>query len=397
MEGVVNIIKTFPHRQEVAKDCLKDSITNIRLGRLSKALKYISLDYRDTFMDKLGGDSVRDNLVKDAALMLSGQYGELSRLISFMATDNDRHSCEDVEYSLLYSRLRRIGLKVLQLKIYNESDRGRCVYMLCSAKRADGVLSDEAADVISRILHEAFVLKEGDRLVEKDKSSYLVFVRKEKYKLNVAAVGAVRKKGESSGDRHMFLNAGGGEFAMLLGDGCGCGNAAGNVSKRVIDLAARFLKCGYRGESIITLINSLMLLSGGEDSYSTLDMCLTNLYTGETTFAKSGASLSFIKHDDWVETITGKGLPVGMIQSFSTDITRKKLYHGDMVIMLSDGVLDGIGNIQKEETLKTVIRKLPKGAPKETAGAILMTALRQHRYVPVDDCLVLVGELKRNN
>ena len=78
---------------------------------------------------------------------------------------------------------------------------------------------------------------------------------------------------------------------MLLGlsDGMGSGSSACKESEMVLDLVERFLEAGFSLETAIRMMNSAMVMKGENDIYSTLDLCMVNLYSGMARLYKGGS------------------------------------------------------------------------------------------------------------
>ena len=73
------------------------------------------------------------------------------------------------------------------------------------------------------------------------------------------------------------------------------GKQAQAESTLVVDLLEKLLEAGFSRESALKLMNSAMVISAGEESYSTVDFATIDMYTGELELAKTGAAPSFIK------------------------------------------------------------------------------------------------------
>lgn len=373
-----------------------------RIKKLSEAMEYIAEGYRkrsETLgagIDEGDRNGMWNRLLHDAREMLANQYTELADILLNMSdTSPLLKTANEQRETFLKQALSSKGIKVRQLSLISVRDKGLEVHMVARCSKNPCYLSDEVASFISGELGETLILKEGCRRIFGRDYAYYVFRQKEKYKLMTGAVRAAKTAGEPSGDNYSVLTPGFGEAAIVLSDGMGSGKAAYLESAAVIELMERFLCAGFRGEGVVSLINSVLLMGNEAQSYSTLDMCLVNLYDGNMTVAKSGASLTFIKHEDWVETISASGLPLGMLPDVKPEVTIKRLYHGDSVIVLSDGVLDGLPVDEKEKLLQDMIKELPDMPPKDMAGAVLMSSLRKRYYEPMDDMTVIVGKLSR--
>ena len=105
---------------------------------------------------------------------------------------------------------------------------------------------------------------------------------------------------------------------MLLGlsDGMGSGSSACKESEMVLDLVERFLEAGFSLETAIRMMNSAMVMKGENDIYSTLDLCMVNLYSGMARLYKGGAAAAFIRREDEVECIASENLPVGRVRTW---------------------------------------------------------------------------------
>ena len=73
-----------------------------------------------------------------------------------------------------------------------------------------------------------------------------------------------------------------------------------------------------------------------------MDLCSIDLYSGVCSFLKAGAAATFIRRDTWVESIVSTSLAAGLMQQMDFDTASRKLYDGDYLIMVTDGVLDAL-------------------------------------------------------
>lgn len=150
------------------------------------------------------------------------------------------------------------------------------------------------------------------------------------------------KDGESyNGDSYSFGKLGDGTYMTILSDGMGSGPQANQESSAAVELIEKFAKSGFNKFTAINTINSIMTIKFSEnEKFSTLDLNSIDLYEGEMDFMKVGAVASFIKRGNEVEVINSRTLPIGVLDKPDIDITKKKIKNGDIIIMLSDGVLD---------------------------------------------------------
>mgnify|MGYP000777897555 FL=1 len=194
-----------------------------------------------------------------------------------------------------------------------------------------------------------------------------------------------------SGDNYICRQEEAGRFVMCLSDGMGSGVEACRESEEVVELLEQFLESGFTQETAAKMVNSALVMKGQEGIFSTVDICAVDLYTGICNFLKAGASATFIKRDHWVEAISSESLAAGLIQQVDFETSSRKLYHGDYLIMMTDGVLDALPAMREEETMKEIIMDIHEETPKEMSRGILERVLGYSDYCARDDMTVLVA------
>ena len=138
------------------------------------------------------------------------------------------------------------------------------------------------------------------------------------------------------------------------------------------------------------MINSVLALRAEQKMFATLDISRINLYSGTSEFIKIGGAATYLMRGDWLECVEAKTLPIGMVQKVDYDFLVKKLYDGDCIIMMSDGVLDMIPEEKRVEFLKKIIAGESSKNPQVIAGRILNASLLVQNFEPQDDMTVLV-------
>ena len=112
---------------------------------------------------------------------------------------------------------------------------------------------------------------------------------------------------------------------------------------------------------------------------------------------KMGAAASFIKNGSDVRKITSDALPPGVLPEPDNEVRIEEMEHGDMLIMMSDGTLGGLGmgDDQNEEKMVEFLKSCPAVNPQELANAVLNHAMACCHYEAEDDMTVLVCGLYR--
>ncbi len=126
---------------------------------------------------------------------------------------------------------------------------------------------------------------------------------------------------------------------MLLSDGMGTGKKAYEDSRRLIETLEDLLEAGLSEEFALEMIQDALLFQDRK-AFSTIDAAVISLKTGILKLLKAGGMATFIRHRNSVERIVPAALPPGCRINQQFDLKYKKLYDGDMVIMVSDGMLE---------------------------------------------------------
>ena len=200
-----------------------------------------------------------------------------------------------------------------------------------------------------------------------------------------------------SGDSYAFFNLKGGRLALVLSDGMGVGPRAALESGITISLLGNLLESGFGQDLAIKTVNSILALRSPGDSFATVDLAVINMYTGQTDFVKIGAEPTFLLRGREVDMIKASSLPVGIVEDIEVASMSKKLQPGDVLVMVTDGVLDAYrGPEEREDWLAGVLEDVAHMAPQQMAELILKlahTSAGGTARAP-DDMTVLVARLE---
>ena len=193
------------------------------------------------------------------------------------------------------------------------------------------------------------------------------------------------------GDSYRKAEIAGGKLALMVSDGMGDGPLANKESRAAINLLEQLLKAGFDRETTIQTVNSVLALRSNGDTFATVDMLLLDLYSGSAEIIKIGASSSFIRRKDRVEVLRAQTLPAGILNNVEADSKKIMLFPGDILVMLSDGVLDGQqGVADKEEWLAKILRQATLERAQDLAEYIINRARNNFSGQAPDDMTVVV-------
>ena len=180
-----------------------------------------------------------------------------------------------------------------------------------------------------------------------------------------------------------------GQVIMSLSDGMGSGRSASEDSEKVIELTQRLLETGFSARSALKLVNTVLLLAGTEQNPATIDLCCIDLGTGVLEAMKLGAVPTFILGREGVEFLEAGGLPMGIVQNAEPVLMSRKMWDGEKIIMISDGILEAMPGEHKEETFMEFVSNLPAATRRNWQNRSWRCV--RLRTGVVDDCTVLVG------
>ncbi len=231
-----------------------------------------------------------------------------------------------------------------------------------------------------------------DEIVDADTKGYaIVSVRSApKYAVLFGMAGITKGINQTSGDNFSFLRVTNEKTLMALCDGMGAGERASRASTLALSLVENFYKAGFPDEIIMYSVNQLLTFTG-QDVFSALDMCIFDLATGDVDFVKVGAADGFIKRTREVEVVEAGSLPLGILEDIQPKITKAVLTAGDMVILVSDGILDAFGG--ERVALAGFINNLDVTTPQQLADQLIAKVTAMSDGYPSDDCTVTVAQL----
>lgn len=356
-------------------------------------------DYLDSYVAetnqalRLVSNNVRwQNRLAESREAIAEQFQD----IGFLLKDFSQELFREKELELdkkkdLAAVLKRNQILVRQIEKVETNKHCQEIHLLAKARGRGCITTRELAKCVSNVLDKSFVPIQGSKNVLSRDYEKVILVEDTKFK-TITGVARCSKEGEVvCGDNYSFLKLDSGELVMTLADGMGSGTDACMESTSAVELMESFLEAGVGEKTAIRLINSIFVLQSEEERLSTLDMVIINLYTGICDFIKMGAATAFIKREDRVEMITSASLPMGIFSKADYEDVSKKLYNGDMVILLSDGVLEAAPMVHKERYVIELLSNLKTENPTEIANTLLQHAIVNSGGEIVDDMTVLVA------
>lgn len=287
-------------------------------------------------------EAMRTRLMEGRKLIVE-HLNNMSLTMGQMITDFDKDISICVEIDrLLRKAFNKENIKYNDVFCYTDI-KGRLKIKL-TLQNCSGCnyCAKNILPVINKMVKVPVSISESGCKINPDTGECSIIIE-ETPKYHISTYGnMLAKDGEDySGDSFIFNKNEDGTYLVALSDGMGSGPEASAESKVTVELLERFLQAGFNEDTAINTINTIMAMKFSEDEkFTTLDLSLVDLYTGEADFIKIGGVVSFIKRGEDVKIVRGQSLPFGVLDSVEPDHVNEKLKHGDIIVTISDGVLD---------------------------------------------------------
>ncbi len=366
------------NEKDLGKFCVKPAVVLETLSRIIE-IKRI--------------EKMWQGIVSDSISIIPEQiYGmsEFVRTISDGLFREMSHYTE--EEKKVKKALRKKGYLITSVEVH----KNRCGRFTCEIQvegcrgRKDCQKNIEA--IAAEVLGLPMRVEEGE-CKDRGKENCFLFL-KEKEALGVTTGIARIKKDKSgvSGDSFTFLKTRDGEYVVAISDGMGSGREANKLSETTIGLLEQLIDCGLSIRHSLGMINIMMSMN--PEKYSTVDISVIDLYSGNTEFYKMGAVPSIITNGKDIDLIQIDNLPAGFLTESTVQPEKRKISDGEFIIMMTDGLYDRINGSDGEKMIKKVIARENTLNPQELAQHLLERACSGKKNVP-DDMTVIVAKLWR--
>lgn len=351
-----------------------------------------------TFDTKFDGTLLkeREDLVLQKKLwenrcLLSENLNEVSEIMARLAGDvfGFRAFPEKKEKQII-AAFRTERIEVVEIYHIDPPEGRTKIGMGLRSDKPGGFRTEDIAAMLSAMLGITLEPTTTCPYFVDQTTRYYTFVEETRYNALTGFARAVKETEMVSGDNYAIIESENGTMTLLLSDGMGSGEGACRDSEKVLDLMDKLLEAGYSYTRAASMVNSNLLARGDEKQLSTLDICHIDLYDGSAEFCKIGAAPGYLKRGRMVEQIADASLPLGIFVNFEPEGTFRKLEDGDVIFLVSDGVIDAIEEYGYGEDLGQLISRLDEPSPKEAARNLLQAVIRMSKGRIKDDMTVLV-------
>lgn len=330
--------------------------------------------------------------LKEEKQNFESQLKGVSKAISNIAKNLDE---ENYAQELFDDKKEQIALILKQKEILlqeisiTKKDGGRFNVELYIEQNERNDIKDIILNILNKVLEEKMCVIE-EKSVKKENCTKYVFMSDDKYILDIGHSIAIKDNMPVSGDSILNTKLKDGKYLIAISDGMGSGPEARKSSQIVTSMLKRLLNSGFERNTSISLINS-SLLNVSDEVFATLDIAIIDLYKGTIEFIKNGACPTYIKNSKRTQVIKSRTLPTGVVKEVSADVFDKDIEENDLIVMVSDGILDS--NIEyknKELWVKYLIEDINILNPQKVADIILNESIDNNFGKVKDDMSVIV-------
>lgn len=315
--------------------------------------------------------------------MIAGVAGEMAGVRDLTAISEEK----------LRKQFQRQKLSLSHLQVLEYENGRQEVYLTLFSKKGRYLTAKEISELVSRGTGRRFSPSPDGRSVVAGEPVTIKLEEEAGFRI-LTAVARQTKEGEViSGDTFSTALLPMGKMLLCLSDGMGSGENAFAESEMATDLTEQLLEAGFSVPTSARIVNAAMVLCREEQHPTTLDVCVVDRHTARCELLKQGACPTFIKRRSQVEVIDAPMLPAGVLGGMTPDSSFWQLQVGDLMIMVTDGVLEGMDGEDKEEAFKDFLRACPVQNPKELSAEVLSAALSGSGAK--DDMTVLVAAVWR--
>ncbi len=318
-------------------------------------------------------------------LLLSEQMGGVSSLLLKLATEcknrisYDHNKEQELAERLVFHNIMCVGATVAR--------QGSMLTVAVTVAKKD-VDKDAICKIVSSLVKQNMVVEK----IEQTESSTWVNVHllvQPRYNISFGVASVAKDGSVISGDTHTAIKTDNGKCIVALCDGMGSGELAEEMSATSISLVEGFYRAGFDNDTILSCVNKL-LTSCGNEVFCAVDIVVLDMYNGLADFIKLGASVGLVRCGETTQIVAGSSLPLGVLEEMRPAITKKALSQGDIVVLLSDGIVDCFSDNNK---LAETFVEYCNATPQSIAQAILAKAMKNSKNKPSDDMTIVVAKL----
>ncbi len=329
-----------------------------------------------------------DEKEKNFETQLNGVSKAISEIADNIDKENKSEDLFDDKKEQIVLLLKQKNIIVQEISLTKKENDRYKVFLYIDNQDGENK-GKTIINIINKVLEEKMIIQERE-VIENENITKYEIISDDKFLLDIG-ISQYTKDGMSvSGDSTIKMKLKDGKYLLVISDGMGSGPEAKKSSQIVTKMLKRLLNSGFERDTSVELINS-NLLNVADDVFATLDIAIIDLYKGNIEFIKNGACPTYIKNSKKVQIIKSLTLPTGVVNQINTDVFDKDIDSNDIVVMISDGIMDS--NIEyknKELWVKYFLEDMETTNPQKIADIILKESIDNNFGKVKDDMSIIV-------
>ncbi len=321
--------------------------------------------------------------------VVAGQFSGISDILHDLSCEfQNTMKCDNESAERIISSLAALGVSVEECVCLVSNGGRMSVEITVSEKTGKGISKGTIMREVSKCCGRRFDLP---MISYEGKKARIAMCEMPVYDVEIGTDQHIANNGTLCGDCLNYFNDGFGKTYALVCDGMGTGGRAAVDGNMAASVMSRLLRSGLSADSSLQIVNSALMVKSEDESLSTVDVTSIDLYSGKVTMKKAGAPMTFIKKGGRVLTREMPSLPAGILNNIKFASDTISLSTGDMVVMVSDGVLSG-----DEKWLENLIKTWNKGSAQDLAKTVVSEAIKRRNDCREDDITALAIKIIDN-
>lgn len=285
----------------------------------------------NTSYTQLSFEHIKSNKTKN----LAGHYSSVSRLINSTEKQFEQSRVHDEHLEKIISKaLLDIDLPHTFINVFGSREKDIEIHGIKPDK-----IPLSSSDLCLYLSKKCgFTLTEPSFDISEKDDMVINLSRSDCIQIEYAKSDFAIDGGDINGDTACFFENDNGYFYTLISDGMGNGANAAMTSRLSCMFLEKMLCSGCPKNVSLEMLNNL-LLSKNDETFATVDLLEIDKYNKSASFLKAGAGASFLLRKSKLYKIFSQTPPCGIIESFSAENTKIPLQNKDVIIMMSDGIV----------------------------------------------------------
>lgn len=277
----------------------------------------------------------------------------------------------------------------------NQIKNGKYIIKLFFDNNNERIKNKDVITNISDIISKSLGTKVNFQREKTDVSNekyFQMYASEDKYIMQVGSAKIAKDSSDASGDCNLQIKLEDGKYLLAICDGMGSGEKARESSKLAIKMIRKMLVSGFEKDKSIDLINTTLNLNTSSEMYSSVDISILDLFTGQVEILKNGACNTYIKNKKNIKKIESNSLPIGIVDKVELKSKSFDVSDGDIILMCSDGVFESKDENNKD-WIEEFLKNVSTNNVQKIADLILAEAIDNSYGIAHDDMTVIVSKI----